>query len=181
MSPVFRRDVLGLAAGAVLVAGRTATAQDGPPQEGKSDKSRESGIGDRASSSKGGSVLTRITPEDLIAILEEEGYPGATLVEEQGVPLVTIVVAGNTIIYALKPGGQDLSAAFGVKDSNATLRRINDWNRLTRYTRASLDENDAAILQLELDLSKGVTRATVVEYVTFFLSTINPFIRLVSE
>ena len=52
---------------------------------------------------------------------------------------------------------EDLNFYVGFGDTKPTLEVINDWNRDKRFGRAYLDEVQDAVIEMDLDLVKGVT------------------------
>ncbi|MFO0870616.1 MAG: YbjN domain-containing protein [Pirellulales bacterium] len=55
------------------------------------------------------------------------------------------------------------------------LSRINEWNRVKRFVRAYLDEDDDAVLEGDLQLTGGVTEQNVSEWIKTYQSLIRAF------
>jgi hypothetical protein len=126
-------------------------------------------------------TLTKVTTRDLVDILNQEGFRGGEPLEEKGEEYVRINVEGHPVVFILTRNGGDLMASTGFKESKATVQRANDWNKSKRYTRVFLDEKGTAFMRMDLDLSKGITRATLADYLTTFLKLVVPFRKQVCE
>jgi len=58
-------------------------------------------------------------------------------------------------------------------DSQISLFAINDWNRLSRFGRAYVDETGDPAIELDLLLTGGVTAQTIREYIEIFVATVS--------
>jgi hypothetical protein len=54
------------------------------------------------------------------------------------------------------------SAAFS--DGNATLKKVNEWNKTRKYSKTYLDDDGDPVLELDLDLEGGVTTERIVDF-----------------
>jgi hypothetical protein len=91
------------------------------------------------------------------------GYGSATLTaQSNGDPQITGKVDGITYqIYFRNCTDnkkcEDLNFYLGFLDLKPTLQVINDWNMNKRFSRAYLDQDQDAVVEMDLDMVKGVS------------------------
>lgn len=118
---------------------------------------RESGAGPQEAIER---PLTAVTKDEMRAIMEAEGYSVSP--DEDG-DIVWKVEGFRTLVLVTDDGASVMfRSSFG--DGNATMDKVNDWNRTKRYSRSYLDEENDPVLELDLDLAGGVTRARIVDF-----------------
>lgn len=107
---------------------------------------------------------TLLTGADTDEILNAaRGYGAATLTSQSnGDPQITGKIEG--ISYQIyfrnctdNADCEDLNFYVGFLDLKPTLEAINDWNFNKRFSRAYLDQDEDACVEMDLDLVKGVT------------------------
>lgn len=105
-----------------------------------------------------------ITGADTDEILNAaRGYGSATLSEQSnGDPQITGKINGITyqVYFRNCTNGkdcEDLNFYLGFLDLKPTLEVINDWNFNKRFSRAYLDQDKDACVEMDLDLVKGVS------------------------
>lgn len=110
------------------------------------------------------SAQTLLTGADTSEILNAaRGYGSATLTtQSNGDPQITGKIEGITYqIYfrncTNNADCEDLNFYLGFLDLKPTLEVINDWNFNKRFSRAYLDQDKDACIEMDLDLVKGVT------------------------
>ena len=112
----------------------------------------------------GAFAQTLITGADTDEILNvAKGYGAATLTtQSNGDPQITGKIDG--IAYQVyfsnctdNANCEDLNFYAGFLDLKPTLEVINDWNFNKRFSRAYLDQDKDACIEMDLDLVKGVT------------------------
>jgi hypothetical protein len=104
-----------------------------------------------------------ITGADTDEILNAaRGYGSATLGEQSnGDPQITGKINGITyqVYFRNCTNGadcEDLNFYLGFLDIKPTLEVINDWNFNKRFSRAYLDQDHDACVEMDLDMVKGV-------------------------
>jgi hypothetical protein len=112
----------------------------------------------------GAQAQTLLTGADTAEILNAaRGYGAATLTtQSNGDPLINGKIDGITyqILFRNCTGGQnceDLNFFLGFVDINPGLEAINEWNYERRFSRAYIDEEDDACVEMDVDLLRGVT------------------------
>ena len=107
---------------------------------------------------------TLLTGADSDEILNAaRGYGAATLTtQSNGDPQISGKIEG--ISYQIyfrnctnNADCEDLNFYLGFLDLKPTLEAINDWNFNKRFSRAYLDQDEDACVEMDLDLVKGVT------------------------
>lgn len=107
---------------------------------------------------------TLITGNDTAEILNAaRGYGSATLTtQSNGDPQITGKINGISyqVYFRNCTNGEnceDLNFYLGFLDIKPGLEVINDWNYNRRFSRAYLDQDQDACVEMDLDLVEGVT------------------------
>jgi len=108
-------------------------------------------------------IYSTIDTEGLLEIMKEEGY-AASSSEKDVVIWKHDGYKSNVFISGRNGSNLQFHISFG--DGNATLKKINEWNRTKRYSRTYLDDEGDPHLELDLDLEGGVTRARIVDFLS---------------
>jgi hypothetical protein len=108
----------------------------------------------------GDRVVTAMTAEELRELMSDEGY--SVTIEPNGVVTWEVQGLQTQVVTADDHGSLLFHAAFN--GGNATLRKVNAWNRKERFSRSYLDEDGDPHLELDLDLSGGVTTDRIREF-----------------
>lgn len=110
------------------------------------------------------SAQTLLTGADTAEILNAaRGYGAATLTTQaNGDPQISGKIEGITYQVYFRnctdnTNCEDLNFYLGFLDLKPTLEQINDWNYNKRFSRAYLDSDDDACVEMDLDLVEGVT------------------------
>ncbi|GAB4298567.1 MAG: hypothetical protein Kow0096_17360 [Thiohalomonadaceae bacterium] len=106
-------------------------------------------------------VITSLTKAQLHDLMKAEGY--AVSFDEDG-DLLWKIDGLRTFLFAVGEG-DSLQFHVAFSDGNATLEKVNAWNRDMRYSRNYLDESGDPHLELDLDLAGGVTQARVLDFI----------------
>lgn len=107
---------------------------------------------------------TLITGADADEILNAaRGYGSATMTtQSNGDPQITGKINGITYQVYFRnctdnTNCEDLNFYLGFLDIKPSLEEINDWNYNKRFSRAYLDQDKDACIEMDLDLVQGVT------------------------
>jgi hypothetical protein len=110
------------------------------------------------------SAQTLLTGADTAEVLNAaRGYGAANLTtQSNGDPQITGKIEGVTYqVYFLNctnnANCEDINFYLGFMDIKPSLESINDWNVSKRFTRAYVDQDRDACLEMDLDLVRGVT------------------------
>jgi len=124
------------------------------------------------SAQKGESIYSTISVQQLYKLMASEGYS------------VEISKTGKTVQWKMEGYGHTLFVAddgksiqfySGFKDKTS-LKAINEWNKGKRYSRAYLDDSDDPVLELDLDLDGGVTKAGLLNFFLTCRASLNAFV-----
>lgn len=106
------------------------------------------------------SVVGTILPIDLNILLINEGY--SVELDKKGI--IIWKIEGYTTLLIVNKSGDAIQFISLINGSNATLKKINQWNQTSLFSRSSLDDDGYAKLCLDLDLSGGVTNDRIKDY-----------------
>lgn len=106
-------------------------------------------------------IISTMTKAQLHDLMKAEGY--AVSIDEDGDLLWKI--DGLRAFLLVASEGSSLQFHIAFSDGNATLEKVNAWNRDMRYSRNYLDESGDPHLELDLDLAGGVTQARVLDFI----------------
>lgn len=105
-------------------------------------------------------VYSRISAEEMKAIMQGEGYAVST--DDDGELRWKIEGFHTFIVVYDDQESVQFRAAFG--DVETTMDEVNQWNATKRYSTSYLDDEGDPVLNLDLDLAGGVTRARIVDF-----------------
>ncbi|MCU0756991.1 MAG: YbjN domain-containing protein [Xanthomonadales bacterium] len=83
------------------------------------------------------------------------------------------VKGGYNVLLLNKFDDIQLYAVF--TGGKVSMSRINDWNRLKRFSRAYLDKDGDPVLEADLDFEGGVTNESVARFVALFVQSLASF------
>ncbi len=118
------------------------------------------GFAPSVSVADGTRAVTEMTSEELGKLMSDEGY--SVTIEPNGVVTWKLEGLQTQVVTADNHESLLFHAAF--KGGNATLRKVNAWNRSERFSRSYLDEDGDPHLELDLDLSGRVTTERIREF-----------------
>lgn len=105
-------------------------------------------------------IYSRISGEEMKAIMQGEGY--AVTTDDDGELRWKIEGFHTFIVVYDDQESVQFRAAFG--DVETAMEDVNQWNASKRYSTSYLDSDNDPVLNLDLDLAGGVTRARIVDY-----------------
>jgi hypothetical protein len=119
------------------------------------------------------------TLQEAVKVMEGEGWAVKTAVADGLTPVLTSNLGGQPFevrfydcVAPRRCGGLQFSLA--VPSAAADLYRVNDWNRTRRFGRAFLDADGAAVVQVDVDVSRG-SMAQLKEYLGIWSETAAAF------
>ena len=65
--------------------------------------------------------------------------------------------------------------------ADCSIKRINEWNRTKRFSRAYIDDEGDPCIEADLDFDGGVTRDAIKEFVRTFRLSVRQFGRFIEE
>jgi len=105
-------------------------------------------------------VVDTISVEELAELMEGEGYA----VEVNNDRFVQWKVDGYRCQVFVADDSQAVQFHVSFSDGNATLKKVNEWNKRRRYSRSYLDKDGDPVLELDLGMSGGVTVDRIKEF-----------------
>lgn len=106
-------------------------------------------------------IVEKMTVEDVAAILTEEGYQP----EIDGDSACNFKVQGLTAQILLYEEGASIQFHSSWINTDATLERVNEWNKNWRCSRAHLDDEGNPHMRADLDLAGGVTKNRIKNFI----------------
>lgn len=107
-------------------------------------------------------ILRQTSAEQIKDILAKEGW--AVRVDEDGD--VEWKIDGIRAYILIDTSRTAIQFHVAFKDGNATLKKVNEWNKNRRFSRDYLDDSGDPHLELDLDFEGGITPARVVDFAT---------------
>ena len=104
-------------------------------------------------------LVSSTSPDKMMALMQGEGY--SVTKEGQG---IIWKIDGKRAVMLVSQSGNGLLFVTAYSDGNATPEKINEWNKTKRYSRTYLDDEGDPVLEVDLDLEGGVSRARVLDY-----------------
>jgi hypothetical protein len=95
-------------------------------------------------------------------IMKAQGYN--VMLREENNAIAWFMVANSIgLISTDKP--HSLNFYSYVKGGTATLKDANAWNKEKKYSKMYLDKDKDVVLELDLDLTGGVTEARIIDFI----------------
>ena len=129
-------------------------------EENRLEDDEKSPFAETDESADHGTVRQRITVWKISETMKQEGY-AVTIRDES---YVEWRIDGRKSQIFVADDGQSLQFHAAFLDTQATLATVNDWNRSKKYSRSYLDKDGDPHLELDLDLSGGITEARVIDF-----------------
>lgn len=107
-------------------------------------------------------LFEEITSDQLQSIMKDQGY--GFEVDEDGDLIWRI--EGVRALLMRSEDGENIMFRMSFANDKTTLAKVNKWNQTKRYSRSYLDEDGDPVLELDLDLAGGVTKARIIDYLT---------------
>jgi hypothetical protein len=105
-------------------------------------------------------VLEAITAPALQKLMQAEGY--AVSLDKDGD--VVWKLDGYSALMLVDKDGDAMTFRVSFKNEGTTLAKVNQWNQSRRFSQSYLDQDGDPCLQSDLELSGGVTRARILDY-----------------
>ena len=134
-------------------------------------------MADEISQTSNAPIVDKFSDQDLIKILQEEGYMGVSIIKSGKIKMK---IEGSTVIlYNTKSG--DLQFFYGVSGGKWIYEDMNEWNKTKRLTRAYLDSDNDPILESDLLSDGGISKKNVIEFTRVFAISRATFRRFLQE
>jgi hypothetical protein len=120
-------------------------------------------------------LLMSVSQSELMAILHSEGY--AASIDEDGDLMWK--VEGVKTYFFFDHDGKIIKFHVSFSGTDATLMKINEWNSTKRFSRSFLNSNGNPTLILDLDLTGGITKARLLDYIATCKMSLNSWYKQV--
>ncbi len=105
-------------------------------------------------------LYTALDTTTLEAIMKTEGY-SVTVDKEDD---IIWKIDGLSAALMIDENGKSLLFQISFSDSKANLQHVNTWNQSKRYSRSYIADDDRIVLELDLSLEGGVSKARIIDY-----------------
>jgi hypothetical protein len=105
-------------------------------------------------------IYTSLTGAQLLQIMQDEGYSAS--LDKDGD--IRWKLQGCNCLILFFDDNASIQFYYAVTGTDVTLERINAWNAGKRYSRTYLDEENDPCLELDLDLTGGISGARIVDF-----------------
>ena len=129
-------------------------------EENRLEDDEKSPFAEADESADQGTVRQRITLWEISETMKQEGY-AVTIRDES---YVEWRIDGRKSHIFVADDGRSLQFHTAFLDTQTTLATVNEWNRSKKYSRSYLDKDGDPHLELDLDLSGGITEARVIDF-----------------
>ena len=107
-------------------------------------------------------VVTTLKVDQRYQLMHDEGYA----VEKSPDGFVKWKVEGLKTVMFVAKDSKSIQFYASFTDGNATLKKVNEWNKSKKYSRSYLNDDGEPCLELDLDLEGGVTEARILDFLT---------------
>lgn len=174
---MLRHFLASLAISSIVLAMGSLQAQDAPPLGGLIG-----GAGGGAAANADQTV-EKLSPAVVIEVLKKEGYTDLQHVpsqKEDSPDAIFVTYEGRRILVVVPDGGDLLQVNYFVEEHNATLKKVNDWNRNHFITKACILSDTSVSMGADLVVS-GAKKSTMAKFLNFYFSQLAPFYKEVCE
>jgi hypothetical protein len=105
-------------------------------------------------------VYTSINTQTLEAIMKSEGY--SVTADKDGD--IIWKIEGLNAALMIDEKGDSLLFQISFSESKANLQHVNAWNQNKRYSRTYIADDDRVVLELDLSLNGGVSKARIIDF-----------------
>ncbi|QDU41027.1 hypothetical protein Mal4_53920 [Maioricimonas rarisocia] len=117
-------------------------------------------------------IVKSLSGQELQNILRAEGYFN---VEVDADGDLNFKIEGTKVQIFVANDQESIQFHSAWAGTNATLRKVNEWNKTKKYSKAYLDDDGDPHLELDLDLAGGVTVARIKDFVLTCKLSLNLF------
>jgi hypothetical protein len=123
-------------------------------------------------------IIETITAAQVQEVLQGLGFTGIEIDEDGDV--IVKMLGYNVLILVGSYENTSMQMNFAVSGTDANLRMVNEWNRAKRYSTASIDDDGDPVLESDLDLAGGVTKARVEDFFLTYYMLLEAFLEELS-
>lgn len=122
-------------------------------------------------------VYRRLSPATVNEILKGMGFEYKEIKTQDGRYAYKFELAGIGVALFLLETGEALELFSGFPmNPPPSLKSINEWNKTRRFNTAYFDNEGTVLLRSALDLSGGVSRENIKEFIKTFRGVLSNFI-----
>ena len=121
-------------------------------------------------------------PDSVVQALQAGGYAAQLGTDRVGDPMITSGVGGTTFqifFYNCTDNRECATVQFHSgynTDGSVSIESMNEWNRSKRFGRGYIDDENDAVLEMDVDLDDGgVSRLLFIDNMEFWQSLLGDF------
>jgi hypothetical protein len=119
-------------------------------------------------------IYEKISSPQMKTILMGEGYEG---IEINGSDDLTVSMNDYRVLIVVRGNEyRNIQFRFAIR-ADATLDFVNTWNRDKSYTKAYLDKEGDPVIEMDLDLTGGVTEERIKDGIATFSRAMSTFLK----
>ncbi|MBA4018263.1 MAG: hypothetical protein C0483_13920 [Pirellula sp.] len=107
-------------------------------------------------------IIATLNVDQIFKVMHDEGYA----VEKSEDGFVKWKIEGLKTVMFVAKDSKSIQFYASFTDGNATLKKVNEWNKNKKYSRSYLNDDGEPCLELDLDLEGGVTEARIVDFLS---------------
>ncbi|MFA7431753.1 MAG: YbjN domain-containing protein [Rhodospirillaceae bacterium] len=123
-------------------------------------------------------AISKISAQEAKGLFRDLGYTsvevdsdGDIIVNMQGMRVLVLVGSAK---------GTSIQMRFSMTGTEATMGKVNTWNKTKMYSRAYLDDNGDPVLEAEQDLAGGVSIERLKDFIKTYGVSLTAFLREVT-
>lgn len=121
-------------------------------------------------------VYKRLSPATVNEILKGMGFEYKEIKAQDGRHIYKLELSGIGAALTLLETGEILELLSGFSmDPPPSLKAINEWNRTRRFNAAYFDNEGSVLIRSALDLTGGVSRENIKEFIRTFRGILSNF------
>ena len=110
-----------------------------------------------------GKIYQRISRPALLSIMKKHEFRGVP--SDKNKRHIIFMIEGYRSLLIVHESKKSIQWYIGFNDSKkANLTRVNEWNKNRKYSRSYIDNEGDPVLELDLDLTGGVTCERIVDF-----------------
>lgn len=119
-------------------------------------------------------VTRQVSNADMEALIRGMGFECETLDEKT----FKFELEGYKVVLFNYESNCQLYAGF---TTECSVKRVNEWNRTKRFSRAYIDDEGDPCIEADLDFDGGVSRDALKEFIKTFRLSVRQFARFIEE
>ncbi len=122
-------------------------------------------------------VMTTVSDKHMEGILSGMGLDFTKLKDHSW----KFDLGGYKVILFLENDNTDAQLYIGFSDKTVTAKRMNEWNKAKRFSRAYADDDENPVLETDLDFAGGVTDDGLKAWIKLYRGLVTSYVKFINE